>query len=98
MATDIDLNAIEASIGNLTEEEIRKQLLDIRTRQKVMQKKYHDPVKAKASRDKKAAFVKLLAEKAKSLGIYDEVLEAANVAADAKLAEEEVEALTGAEA
>jgi hypothetical protein len=88
---ELDMAAIEASISQMTEEDVRKQLMEIRTRQKVMQKKYHDPVKAKASRDKKAAFVKALAEKARRLGIYDDVLQAANDAADEKLAAEAAE-------
>lgn len=90
-STEINLDELEASIANLTEEDIRKQLLEIRTRQKVMQKKYHDPVKAKEYRAKKSAFQALLAKKAKAMGIYDSILDAANEAADAKLAAEEAE-------
>lgn len=90
-STEINLDELEASIANLTEEDIRKQLLEIRTRQKVMQKKYHDPVKAKEYRAKKSAFQALLAKKAKQMGIYDSILDAANEAADAKLAAEEAE-------
>lgn len=92
---DIDLKSIEAQIASLSPEEIKKQLVDIKTRQKVMQKKYYDKDRAKAQRDKKAAEIKVLVERAKQLGFYDEILEQANEQADAKLAVEEAE---GAEA
>lgn len=89
---DLDLNAIEASIAQMSEEDVKKQLLEIRTRQKVMQKKYQDPAKQKANRQKKAAEIAALVKRAKEAGFYDSVVEQAKVAASEKLAAEAAEA------
>jgi hypothetical protein len=79
----IDLGALQADIAKLSPEEIREQLLALRTRQKVQQKKYHNTEAATAYRKKRAEFNKLLAAKAKQLGIYDKI----KADADAKATE-----------
>src|SRR5260370_34009370 len=95
---ELDLTAIEASIAALTPEEIKKQLTDIRTRQKVNQKKYQNVETQKAYRQKAAAMNKLLVAKAKELGLYDEITAEAKRRADEQLAEKEVETLDDAAA
>lgn len=96
----IDIAALEKEISALTPEEIQKQLVDLRTKQKVAMKKYHDPVKAKAYRQKKAEAQKAMAARAKGMpatkpgfaNLYEQILDEASERADAKLAESEVEA------
>lgn len=88
---EIDLSAIEAQIAAMTPEEIKKQLTDIKTRQKITTKKYYNPEAAKKQRQKKAAEIAAMVEAAKKLGIYDQVMAEAGVAADAKLADAEGE-------
>lgn len=87
----IDLSAIEAQIATMSEEDIRKQLLEIKTRQRVMQKKYNNPETQKRARLKKAARDKAMVEAAKKLGIYDQILEEAKEAAEVQLAEQEAD-------
>lgn len=98
---NIDLAALEQEIKNLSPEEITKQLLEVRTKQRIQQKKYHNTDAQKAYRVKRAETLKLLAKRAKELGMYDQIREQANAAADAKLAEavaEEEDAMAEAEA
>jgi predicted P-loop ATPase/GTPase len=85
----IDLEALRAEVSNISLDDARKQLLELRTRQRVQMKKYHDPEKAKAYRQRRSTFLKLLADKAKAAGIYDEILAEADEAADMVLAEGE---------
>lgn len=88
---DIDLSQIEAQIAELSPEQLREQLTQIKTRQKVAQKKYYNPERAKLQRAAAAAKLKALEAAARAAGIYDEIEAAAKAAADAKLAEEEAE-------
>jgi hypothetical protein len=82
---EIDLEKIQAEIGTLSQEELVKELLAVKTRQKVNQKKYHDPEVAKKSRLKKQARIKAMEDKVRALGLYDQVLKQANDAADEEL-------------
>ena len=77
----VDLSAIQEEIGNLSPDELRDQLLSLRTRQKVQQKKYQSPERQKAYQLKKREREKLMKEKAIELGFWDEVNEQANEAA-----------------
>jgi len=86
----VDLDKLKAEVAGISLEDARKQLLELRTRQRVQMKKYHDPEKAKAYRQKKAALNKLLVEKAKAAGIYEAILSEADEAADQVLAEADV--------
>ena len=88
---DLDLSAIEASIAAMSPEEIRKQLTEIKTRQKVAQKKYYNPEVGKAQRARAKAKTDALVAAAKAAGIYDQVMVEAGKLADEKLAEQEVE-------
>lgn len=90
MATEvegIDLASIEADISKLSKEELFKALVDIKSKQRIATKKYYNPETAKKQRQKRAAFAKALADKAKELGIYDEIVEAASEVADEALAD-----------
>lgn len=83
----IDIKAIEADVAKLSQEELFKALVDIKSKQRIATKKYYNPETAKRQRQKRAEFQKLLSAKAKELGIYDEILEAASEVADEALAD-----------
>lgn len=93
----LDLDALTAEVNNLSEEELRAALVEMRTKQKVTQKKYYNPETAKKARQKAAAKMKAMVEAAKAAGIYEEIEKAASEAADAKLAEAEVAAASETE-
>lgn len=83
----IDLNAITAEVNQLSEEDLRKALVEMKTKQKVSTKKYYNPETAKAARQKKAAVFAAMVAQAKALGLYDQIDAEASEAAEAKLAE-----------
>ena len=91
----VDLSGIQSEIDNLSEDELKSQLLSLRTRQKVQQKKYQSPERQKAYQLRKREREKLMKEKAIEFGFWDSVNEEANAAAEAianKAAEASAEA------
>lgn len=78
----VDLSAIQGEIDNLSGDELREQLLSLRTRQKVQQKKYQSPERQKTYQLKKREREKLMKAKAIELGFWDQVNEEANAAAE----------------
>jgi len=91
----VDLSGIQSEIDNLSEDELKSQLLSLRTRQKVQQKKYQSPERQKAYQLRKREREKLMKEKAIEFGFWDQVNEEANAAAEAianKAAEASAEA------
>jgi hypothetical protein len=86
-AVNIDLAAIQAEIQNLSPEEIQKQLVELRTKQRVNQAKHHNTEKQKQYMAKRNAGFKLMAERAKAAPrtdgkagtLYDQILEQAKV-------------------
>jgi hypothetical protein len=94
-APQIDLEALKSEIANMSADDVAKQLLEIRTSQRVQQKKYHNADAAKAYQQKKAAKIKEMAAHARTLpatmpgyaNLYEQIKAQANEAADAKLAE-----------
>lgn len=89
---DIDLEKIQAELSTLSQEDLVKQLLEIKTRQKITQKKYYNPETAKRARIKRSAVIKAMEDKAKQLGLYDQILKQAGEAADVELGSAEAEA------
>lgn len=95
--TTIDLNALQAEIGQLSEEDLRNQLLEVRTKQRIQQKKYHNTDTQKAYRQKRAEQVKLMTERAKSAkatkpgfaNLYEQIRAEAAERADQALGEQE---------
>jgi|WetSurMetagenome_2_1015567.scaffolds.fasta_scaffold1133630_1 hypothetical protein len=94
MSFEIDLNAInaeiEASIAAKTPQEIEAELLALRVKQKVAQKKYQSPERQKTYQAKQKAMKSALKKRALELGIYDAVNTRAGELADAQLAAEEL--------
>lgn len=98
---EIDIEAINAELSTLTPEQMKQQLLDAKVKQKVNQKKYHNPETAKRARMKKAAEMKALSERAKSLpatkpgyaNLYEQINAEANELAQAKLDEQDAEGI-----
>jgi ATP-dependent protease ClpP protease subunit len=92
---EIDLDKINKevadSVGSMSQEDIEKELTELRVRQKVAQKKYQSPERQKAYQAKQKERRRLLKERAIQLGIYDQINEKAGELADAKLAAEEAE-------
>lgn len=86
----IDLSKFEEQLSSMSEEQLRQQLLDIKTKQAVATKKYYNPETAKKARVKRAAEVALMVETAKKLGIYDSIVAEAKTKAEAIVAEDEV--------
>jgi hypothetical protein len=87
-AVQIDTAALEKEIQGLSTEELKAQLLSVRTRQKVQQKKNYDPERMKAYQLKSRAKFRAMKEAAIKLGIWDSINQAAETAAEAKLTEE----------
>lgn len=85
---DIDVDAIEQEIGSMTPDEIKEKLLKLRTREKVTQKKAYNSENAKKYAAKARERQKLMKAKAQEMGIWDEINEQAEAAANAKLAED----------
>lgn len=94
---EIDLSALESEIQSLTPEQIREQLVGLRTKQRVNQKKYHNADKAKAYMAKRAAKQKAMVEWAKTQPATDGKSETlyAQILAEAA---EKADAILGAEA
>ena len=88
---EIDLAAIEAEIGKMSDEEKRAALLSARVRQKKQQKKQQGSGAQKAYQLKQRARMKLLKEEAIRLGIWDELNEQAEKQAESELSAEEPE-------
>ena len=95
----LDLEALENEVKSMSPEDIRKQLVEIRTKQRVAQKKYHNPERAKAYQQKRNATNKAMASAAKQLpatdpqyaNLYEQIMAEAAEAADAKLAGASIE-------
>src|SRR4051812_14881902 len=103
---EIDLAALEAEISQLSPEEIADQLLKVRTKQKVQQKKYQNTPQAQAYRKKRAEQLKLMTVKLKATPAtagsgyknrYDELTAQAEAAADAQIGKEAAEEPTSDE-
>lgn len=86
----IDFAAIEAEVNQLSQEQIKEQLVKLKARQIKATKAYYDPAKAKVQRQKKAAEMAALVKAAQAAGIYDQVLEAAKAQAASEMADDEV--------
>lgn len=93
----IDLAALEAEINALSPEEIQKQLIDLRTKQKVNQSKHQGSASQKLYMKKRAELNKLMAKKAKELGLYAAIQAEAKSRADAIIAARANEALAETE-
>jgi hypothetical protein len=106
VSINLDLSALEAEIKNMSPTDIMKQLVEIRTKQRVAQKKYHNPEKAKAYQQKRNAKNKAMADAARALpatepgyaNLYDQILAQASTQADAALAAEQADAAEPVEA
>lgn len=85
MEVQIDLEAIRGEVAEISDEAVREQLVALRTRQRVAQKKYHDPAKQKLYQAKNRERQRLMVERAKGLGIYEEILVEAGQRADEQL-------------
>lgn len=88
---ELDIEKMSAEINSMSVEDLKKQILDAKVKQRVASKKYYNPESAKKQRLKRAEELKQMVAKAKELGIYDDIMSQAQVEADAKLAAEEVE-------
>jgi len=91
---NVDLEALENEIGSLSEEEIREQLVSLRTKQRVQQKKYHNTEAAVRYRKARAEKFKAMVARARALGIYDSIKASADAKADELLAGEAADADT----
>jgi len=89
---ELDIAALQAELANLSEEDLRAQLIEYKTKQKVATKKYSNPQTAKAYRDRVAAKRKLMTEMAEKLGLMDAINAEANKRAEAKLAADKAKA------
>lgn len=85
---EIDVDAIKNEVGALTKEQLEEQVLKLRTRQKIQQKRNYGSDKQKEYQLKQREKRAQLIARAKELGIFDEIDKAANEAAEEKLAEE----------
>lgn len=87
-ANTIDLGALAAQVSTevdkMSPEDVRKQLLDMKVRQKTSQKKQYNSDSAKKAAAKQREKAKALQARAKALGIYDDVNEKAEAEAQTK--------------
>ena len=70
---ELDLSAIEAEISNMSQDDLYKELLDIRTKQRTAALKNRNPESAKKARLKRMARIKALMEAAKAAGVLDKI-------------------------
>lgn len=97
----IDLAALEAEIAALSPEEIAKQLVDLRTKQKVNQAKHQGSAAQKLYMKKKSEQNKLMAAKAKAAprtdgkpgSLYDQIMEQAKANAEKIIADKAQDAI-----
>lgn len=85
---EIDLAAIEAEIGTMSDEDIQAELLKVRVRQKKQQKKMQNSPSHKAYQLKAQAKRKALVALAKKKGLYEKVNEQAETIVAQQQAEE----------
>jgi len=85
---EIDVDAIKSEVSALSKEQLEEQVLKLRTRQKIQQKRNYGSDKQKEYQLKQREKRSLLIARAKELGIFDEIDRKANEAAEEKLAEE----------
>lgn len=96
---EVDYAELEAQLNQMTPEELKKQLLDAKVKQRIATKKYYNPETAKKARDKKSAMIKAQADAArklpatdgKSANLYEQIMAEASRLADEKLGESEAE-------
>ncbi len=96
---EIDIEALKAELESLSEEDLRKQLLDAKVRQRVATKKYYNPESARNQRLKRAEKLKQMQERAKGMpatdskygNLWEQIQAEATAEADRQLAEEEAE-------
>lgn len=88
---ELDIEKMSAEIESMSVEDLKKQVLDAKVKQRVASKKYYNPESAKKQRVKRAAELAQMVARAKELGIYDDIMKEAAEEADAKLASEEAE-------
>lgn len=86
----VDLAKLQQEIAALDKDKLREQLLGMRVRQKVQQKKQQAKGSQKQYQLKARARYAAMKEAAIAAGIWDEINEQAEAAADAKLEGEEV--------
>lgn len=84
----LNLDEVMAELEAMSDEELRKSLLEMKVKEKVNTKKYYNADTAKKQRQKLAAKKKAMTEIARQRGFYDEINERAGVLASEKLAEE----------
>ena len=85
--TEIDIAAIEAELAGMSEEELAAEVLKVRTKQKIQQKKMQGSASHKAYQMKAQAKRKAIIALAKSKGIFDAINAQAEKDAEAKLLE-----------
>jgi predicted RNA-binding Zn ribbon-like protein len=101
----IDVDAINAEIQGLPIEELQRQLLEVRTKQKVQQKKYQNTETQKAYRQKRAAAIAAMTEQAKKTpatkpgfaNLYEQIRAEAAERAEQLLADDAVASEAGDE-
>lgn len=79
---EIDTAAIEAELAGLSEEQLAAEVLKVRTKQKVQQKRMQGSESHKKYQAKAQAKRKLLIQLAKDRGIYDSINEQAEARAE----------------
>jgi hypothetical protein len=84
----VDLKAVTAEVSKLSKDQLKEEVLKMRVRQKVQQKKHQGSPKQKEYQARQREKNKLLVAKAKELGIYDAINDEAEELAESKLAEE----------
>lgn len=87
----IDFAALEAELAKMSPEELKAQLIDLKTKQKIATKKYYNPEAAAKQRKIREAKNKAMVELAKKLGLFEAIDAEATKRATAKLAAEAAE-------
>ena len=82
------LSGVQTEVEGLSNEQVREELLKVRTRQKRQQQKHQDPAKQKAYQMKVREKNRLLKERAVADGSWDEINQQAAELANQQLAEE----------
>lgn len=70
---ELDLAGLEASVASMSYEDLIKQLVEFKAKQKANTKKYYNPETAKKARLKRAAQISAMEKFAKENGMWDAI-------------------------
>ncbi len=84
MENELDLSSISEELGNISEEDLMKRLVSLRANQMKSAERNRNSPKAVEARKRQMAKTKAMIAKAKELGLWNKVTEAAKAKLEAE--------------